>query len=398
MNSMRLVFVNHCHPDTPHVCGVRVREFAKACAAVGHQVVLLTEFLPGASSDPAPDSLTDALIGHDWRSPFLLACRPIGGRLVARLREGRLVAPLHKPLVAACYLARGGLFTDWRDGSRPYWMPLARAFRPEAVWASFGNTDVWAIGQGIARLANCRWVMDIKDPWSVFVPGPLHGILADRFADCAGATALSAGHAQDAKGWFGRNAEVIYSGIDEFFLPPPPPAPRHSRQILVVGGLYAENHFAAMVEGLDRWARGGETVIYLGTESARFLEGTRRLSARARIEVPGFVGLDRLRALAAASAALLYVRNPRALYQHKLIELLSLNRPVLSLPGESAEAQAIAGELDARLMGCDDAAGLAAALERAVSADPIAVDRARLAAYTWAAQSRRLLAVLGGRA
>lgn len=394
---MRLVFVNHCHPDMPHVCATRQREFAAACAAAGHRVVLLTETLPGTSSSLSPEALPASLETHDWRVPYRLACAPVAGRLVAALREGRLAAPLRKPLIAVCYLAQGGLFTDWRDGSRPYWPALARVFRPEAVWASFGNTDAWAIGQGIARLSGCRWVMDVKDPWSVFMPSPLRAILAARFADSEGATALSAGHADDAARWFARKPEVVYSGIDESFLSAPPPAPRDGRTLLIVGGLYSAPNLDAVIDGIGRWAKGGESVAYVGNENGRFLDAARPLAPRVRLQALGFVGLDRLRALAADAAALLYVRNPDALYQHKLIELLSLDRPVLCLPGESAESRAIAAELGARLIACDDAPALAAGLERALGEGPVAVvDRARLARYTWAAQARRLLAILEG--
>jgi len=395
---MKLVFVNHCHPDTPHVCATRQREFAKACAGAGHQVVLLTETLPGQPSNTTPTTLPAALDRHDWRAPFRLACAPATGRLIAAAREGRLVAPLRKLLIAAEYLTRGGLFTDWRDASRPYWEVLARAFRPDAVWASFGNTDVWAIGQGIARLAGCPWIMDVKDPWSVFIPVLFRKILAARFADCAGATALSAGHADDARRWFAHVPTVVYSGIDESFLPVPPLAPIQARRLLIVGALYDQRHLATLMDGIERWCRGGEEIVYAGGESERFLAAARRFADRVRLKAPGFVSLDNLRVLAAGSAVILYVRNPNALYQHKLIELLAMDRPVFCLPGESAESHSIAQSLGGRLISCDGADELAAGLDREIAAAPPAIDRARLASYTWSAQSRRLLDVLKGRA
>jgi hypothetical protein len=391
-----MVFVNHCHPDTPHVCATRQREFASACAAAGHRIVLLTESLPQTPSDPSPAAISAALDRHDWRRPFRLACAPIAGRMVADLREGRLTAPLRKSLIAACYLARGGLFTDWLDGTRPYWLALARSFRPEAVWASFGNTDAWAIGQGIARLADCPWIMDVKDPWSVFIPSPLRKILAFRFADYSGVTALSAAHAADLARWFDCKPTVVYSGVDDSFLTSPPPIPRNGRRLLIIGGLYADRHLAALIEGIGRWSRGGEVVSYVGNENERFLDASRPLAGRVQRESPGFVDLARMRSLAADANALLYVRNPDALYQHKLIELLSMDRPVLCLPGESAESRTIADELGTRLISCDDSASLAAALDQAIAAPTTTADRARLARYTWAAQARRLLAVLEG--
>ena len=392
---MRLIFINHVHPETPHVSATRMREFARACAAAGHQVVLLTETLPGKASTLPPAALPAAFDRHDWRMPFPLACAPVPDRLVVRLREGKIAAPIRKPLIAATYLARAGMFTDWRDGSRPYWAALASAFRPDTIWATFGNTDAWVIAQGIARLSGSRWVMDLKDPWSVFIPALLRKILASRFTDFAGATALSYQHAKDTERWFGCRPTVIYSGIENVFLRAPAPVPlQDPRQILVVGGLYADNHLAALVDGIARWATGGEIVAYAGNERVRFLAAARKLADRVRLETPGYLDLGGLRAVAADSAALLYVRHPRALYQHKLIELLALERPVLSLPGESAEAHAIADKLGARLISCTDAAALAVGLTEATATGLTFIDRRRLAGYTWTAQAARLLSVL----
>lgn len=387
---MRLVFVNHCHPLTPHVCAARLRDFAGACARAGHQVVLLTESLDGGTDGTPPDTLETALADHDWRVPFTIAAAPVPGRAIAAWREGR-GGRLRRPLLAAAYAARGGLFTDWRDGSRPYWRSLAGTFRPQAVWASFGNTDAWAIGRAIAHRAGCPWVMDHKDPWSAFIPTPLRGFLAWRFADAGAATALSAGHAQEVRRWFGRTATVIHSGIDRDFLAPPPPPPAEPR-VLVTGALYAEPHLRALVEGVRRW-NPTATVVYAGAETARI----RAVASAAglAVETPGYVGLDEMRQLAAECRALLYVRNPRALYQHKLVELLALDRPVICLPEESAESRTIAATLGAAFRSCGEAAQVAAALDELM---PRPVDRTALAGFTWDAQAATLVRVLEGAA
>lgn len=391
---MRLLFVNHCHPDTPHVCATRLREFAAACAEAGHQVLLLTESLPDGASSHAPGALADALARHDWSRPFHLACAPIPGRLVAALREGRVPRLLRRPLLAAAYATRSGLFTDWRDGSRPYWPVLAKHFRPERCWATFGNTDALVIARGVARLAGCPWLMDVKDPWSVFIPPPLRRLLAGRFHDAAGFTALSDQHGADVRRWFGRAATTIYSGIDENFLPPPPPCSGVTR-LLVIGGLYDDAHLAALLGGIARWRRSPPTVTYAGGEAARFRAAAARHGIA--VETPGWLDLAELCALAADSAALLYVRNPAALYQHKLVELLALDRPVLCLPEEAPESLAIATKLGAAFRSCADAGALARGLAELVGR-PVVIDRKAVGEYTWAAQARRLLAVLEGAA
>lgn len=386
---MRLVFVNHCHPRTPHVCASRVRDFAAACARAGHQVVLLTQSLDGEPARMQPSALEAELADHDWRRPYWLACDPAPGRPVAAWREGQGAGMLRRPLLAAAYFIRGGLFTDWRDGSKPYWPVLAGIFRPDATWGSFGNTDAWLIARAIARKAGCPWVMDHKDPWSVFIPAPLRRVLARRFGDAAAVTALSVGHAEEVERWFRRPATVVYSGINAAFLQPVPPIST-SHRVLVVGGLYADDHLVRLLEGVRRW-NPAASVVYAGAEGKRLQTAAGGLS----IETPGYVTLDEMRRLAGEAHALLYVRNPRALYQHKLVELLALDRPVICVPQESGEAEAMAAALGASFRSCVDADAVAAAL---ADMAPRPVDRVALEAYSWDAQAVTLLRVLRGQA
>lgn len=384
---MRLVFVNHCHPDTPHVCATRVARMAEACARAGHQVVLLTETLEGRPPSSRPEQVASILADHDWSRPLLVDCPPKGGMLPSHLRLGLLPRPLRLPLLAAQYGLRSGLFTDWRDGAAPYGAELARHFRPQACWATFGNTDAWAIARSLAHAAGGHWVADLKDPWDIFIPKPLRRLLARRFRPRA-FTALSDQHGEQVRRWFGATATTLYSGIDQTFLPVPPPPPPQPWRLLVVGALYDSNHLSQLTQGLRRWGKPA-TVVYVGSEAARLRDALPDW----RLETPGYVGLDALRNLAAGCHASLYVRNPRALYQHKLVELLALDRPVLCLPQEAPESLAIAQSLGADFRSCADADALARGLAELMGRHR-PVDRRRLADYTWDSQAERLLKVL----
>ncbi|KIL97695.1 hypothetical protein CCC_00756 [Paramagnetospirillum magnetotacticum MS-1] len=382
---MRAVLVNHCHPDTPHVCATRMARFAEALAARGHQVVLLTETLEGHPADYRPEDLAAALGRHDWASPFRLAIAPRRDRLLSAFREGHLPAVLRKAVAAGYYLIRGGVFSDWRDGSRPFWPVLAKAFRPQVVWATFGNTDALAIGRGIAALAGCPWVMDVKDPWSVFIPAPIRGLLARRFGDFAALTALSPDHAEDAVPWFGTGARVVHSGIGDGLLAPMPPA-GDERRLLLLGGLYGQAELEELLAGVGRWQAGRPlTLTYAGSETARFLDAAGRLVPGAVLEAPGWRTLGEIRDMAARSWATLYVRTPRALFQHKLFELIALARPMICLPPEGGDAQRLAARLGGVLLGCSSAQEVAAALETCPQG--CAPDLGRLAQYGWGGQA-----------
>ena len=385
---MRLVFVNHCHPQTPHVCATRVARMAEACARAGHRVVLLTETLNDQPHRLAPGEVPAALDAHDWALPFHLDCPPQGGRLAAALREGRGPRLLRRPLLAAIYLTRSGLFTDWRNGAGAYLPVLAKYFRPQSCWATFGNTDAWLIARSLARQAGGKWVADIKDPWSIFIPAPLRRILAARFTDATALTALSDQHGAEGRHWFGRDAVTVYSGIDDAFLAVPPPPPTGTIRLLLLGGLYDPKHLSQLVDGLRLWG-GKATLVYAGSEIAKL----RAVLPDWPLETLGYVDLAQLRHLAAGCHASLYVRNPRALYQHKLVELLALDRPTLCLPEEAPEAVAIAHRLGADFRSCADADDLARGLTEMLGR-VTPVDRGLLAQYTWDAQAARLLEVL----
>lgn len=159
-------------------------------------------------------------------------------------------------------------------------------------------------------------------------------------------------------------------------------------RLLLLGGLYDPKHLGQLADGLRQWG-GKATLVYAGSEIAKL----RAALPDWPLETPGYVDLAQLRHLAAGCHASLYVRNPRALYQHKLVELLALDRPTLCLPEEAPEAMTIADDLGAEFRSCADADALARGLTEMLGR-VTPVDRTMLAAYTWDAQAKRLLEVL----
>ena len=191
---MRAVFVNHCHPDTPHVCAVRLREFANALAKQGHRIVLLTATLGPDDRVLTPVEVGAALETHDWSRPFLIACRPAPAPLTEALQEHDLMPGIRQMVVLWCFLAKGGVFWNWTAASEPLWPVLAESFRPDAVWATLGNLDALNIARGIAGIAGCPWVMDIKDPWRNAIPRALRAVIAGRYRDAAAITGIFDAH------------------------------------------------------------------------------------------------------------------------------------------------------------------------------------------------------------
>ena len=113
------------------------------------------------------------------------------------------------------------------------------------------------------------------------------------------------------------------------------------------------------------------------------------------IDIQGYRPLPDLFEALRNSRANLYVRSPKTLFHHKLIELLSCGRPVLSIHQESEEARRIAAEIGGMLSGCASSDQLAFQLDAAWrSVEFIPPNKKAMSRYTWDAQAEVLEQVL----
>lgn len=398
---MNLVFVNHMHPATPHVSGMRAWYFARELARRGHRVVQICEWREGSEPAPSLERLAQHLEEHDWSEPLLLAVKPQSRWLLNRLRAKHTPAPLRKVLVTWSYFRHSGMFTDFNHAVQPYMTILAQDFRPQATWGLFGNTDCWLIAQRLARLADCPWVADMKDSWEVFIRRTLRVPLARRFRDMAACTANAELNARVVKRWFLPEPIVVYSGVDPCFqeLPPAPQEPGRLR-LTLTGSIHDVATLQRCVAALARWfatnlptlpARASAPeVIYAGASSAMVARALRPLEGVAIVRVNGYLPLSGLAALCHSSTANMYIWNPNG-FHHKLLELLSCGRPVIAFPGETMESRRLASESGGTLFCPTGEDELMATLDRII--DPMsAVSGPALAtsSFSWASQARTL--------
>lgn len=396
---MRAVLINHCHPDTPHICGVRLREFAACLAARGHQVVLLSAPLEGQAGTATPEAAGKLLGAHDYSDPFRLAAAPSKPGLLALLRNSATPRPIRQGIVLWHYLSQSGVFTDWRGGAGSYIPTLADSFRPDVIWSSFGNTDCWNIAQALSTRAGCPWVADIKDFWSAFIAWPLRGHLARRYRDAAAFTALSNSHAEDAAPWFGGAIETIYSGLANDALTPTQGT--EGRSLSLTGAIGSPARLTEMKAAIKTWleslpakvARDLE-FIYCGNDAGLVGKIFADLSGLCRVTVNGYVALDQLRDIQARAFANLYIKSERT-FHHKVVELLAAGRPVICYPEEGAEAKSLAGEFGAILHSAASEAHVARALGQSFDRYPeVSLNHEGAAQFTWDAQAEKLEAVL----
>ncbi len=396
---MRIVLINHCHPATPHVCAVRAREFARALARLGLEVVLLTQTLEGQPVPIPASDLAQTLAAHDFAVPYYLACAPVGFSRLRRLRAGQLPALIRRPLTLWQLLVHGGMFTDWRNGTQPYLEPLATQFKPDVVWATFGNTDSWNIAQQLAHTARCPWIADVKDHWDAFIPAPLRGMTARRYRDAAAMTALSKSHVRTSGPWFGRTIDVVYSGFPTVWRHAKPETETPGLQISLTGGLYDDAPLQDMCAALAAWFRtlnesdrAKVKLVYAGNDGDKLRAALQTAGVPIPLDDRGFVSLDDLFAIYRRSRINMFLRTNRV-FHHKILELIAADRPILCYPEESDEAKDIVADVSAMLYSCDSVAEIQHALTSAMGRHFTHADGARLDRYSWDAQAEKLLAV-----
>jgi glycosyltransferase involved in cell wall biosynthesis len=262
------------------------------------------------------------------------------------------------------------VFSDWVEGSKPYWDILVEAFRPEVIWGSFGYVDVFAIAKNLALRAGVRWVMDIKDRWEQFIPTPLKRILARRFMGAAALTVNSRFQAERSAPWFGKNAEVVYSGGPSDLIADDSPAEEQNGfQITLVGGTYGTGRLEPFIEALRKWLtrrlsneRLSITFAYAGGDS----EMVKRVCEKTdlcHVEIYGYLPIIRMMKLCAASAVNCYLWS-LSTFHHKLIELLFCRRPIIAFPGEYTEAMELAHRVGGELHVCGNSISVCDTLEK----------------------------------
>ena len=390
---MRAVFINQCHPEMPHVCSLRVGRFAEALVASDHEVILLVEAYPRDAPCPSPESVATKLIAHDWTKPFILPCQPEGFVKARRARRGHGNVLGRYATIAKSFLVDGGMFADWRKGAETYFDTIVKAFAPEVVWGTFGNTDTWTMAQHLAKKANCPWVADFKDNWNAFVPDGLKHLMARQFYDRAHMTVLSKSHLDEADRWFGGAKTVLYSGVD-----PSKEMENPAFRIVITGSVYNENRLAQLVWGLRDWlsttAIENIELCYAGNESELVERMTAPLEEYCQRRFLGYIGLNELATLQASATANVYIHNEQCLFHHKALELIAAGRPILSYPDETKETRAMAAEAGSALFVCQDRNHIADAMGIIATGDFPAPDPQVLARFPWEARAKTLETVL----
>ena len=378
---MRLLLISGTHPDAAHISGVRAARIAAELARAGHHCVLLCPSLPGA----AP---TDAVnLSRDWSTPLVVA---------AALPEAsaRRFGSLG---TMANILRYGGNRTDLTRGLRTAGDALVEAFRPQAMWCTFGNLETVVATRALGRRHDIPWLFDIKDNADLYLPRLLRPLLARHLRGWAALQANSRLHAAAAERWLGVRPEIVYSGVDSVFFEQQPSDPARSAYVTLVGGLYFETKLDAFVDGVaayNRLVRAPLSIVHLGSQQAMLERSAARHEGLVPVEAAGYVAPATMAGICQGAIANAYIFHGQT-FHHKTFELFACRRPIIAFGGELPESIEQAARLGANLECPSDAPGVVAALQSAAAfaAGPIPTTTDRF--FTWREQAAMVEAAIG---
>lgn len=382
---MRLLFVNHVHPDSNLVGAVRLQRFAEELAERGHQVLLLCA-TQGQADTPA--TFGQRISAHDWSTPLVLSI-PDDTANARRRAASPVRRPLQRARTAFDLIVHGGPFWRWQHAARAFREPIRQLFAPELAYATFGNLDALAIARDYARESAIPWVLDIKDPATNFIPRPFRGWLMRRYRD-ASATTLNAEFQRQHSGcWANPDATVLYSGVEAST---PQTSDYDPLQVAMVGSIYSDEAATILLRGFAAWrqtAAPGATLHYFGMDTAQFKASAVHAGITGAVVAEGQVSRAHLLARCARMTALVYTVHPQHAFHHKLLELGALGRPIITSPGESPEADELCKRYGIIHSGAITADVVEAALTQATTT-PTATMQALRAEMSWAAAATRL--------
>ena len=375
-----------------------MREFATALSKRGHEIILFTETLDSSPTREPVQKTRARLRQHSFDEPLHMAAAPAGFPLLKLLRQGRLPWGLRQLIIFWYFWRHQGVFTDWRNSSRPYLQLIADEFKPDIIWSTFGGSDCWNIANDLSGISDCPWVADIKDIWDVFIPSPFKQFLARSYKDAAALTTFSDFHRTQSIPFFPMEKFILYSGLDTRVMASAPIQDSDVFQISLIGSVYNRIHLETALQTIETWtiaeALTGKRVklVYAGTAQTEVQSILDRLNPSFDVALRSYLNQQDYYSLLKSSHVNMYIRNEKA-FHHKVFELMAARRAVICYPAETDEVMREAKERKSPYYSCESADDIQKALSAASAGQGLASDN-HISQLDWTARAVTLERVL----
>lgn len=390
---MNFVFINYVHPCSGSVSAKRLYSFAKESCAQDHKVIFIC-----TGDHTAPDIYHEEVTKQrfeKWngKEPFIISVPD------TNVYFQKLHPVVNKIRIAYNYLIHRRLFPRWEEGSIAIRKFILENYQVDMVYATFGDTTTIKIAKHLAKDANASYVMDIKDPWNIFIPAIFQRWIARYFNDVSAITANSDFTWGNSKKSFrNKAAHIIYSGVDapikfnsDFVL-----KNAGSKYIFLSGSIYDKVLLTELVQVLTNWETQYPgrneliTFVYAGVNASIVEEYRVELEKKYRVQIFDQLSEELYYSLCAYSSLNMYIKSPRT-FHHKLIDLLVFNKPLMAYPSEDAEGLKIVEGESGNLISTEELRAFLNTLS--LSESQLRIE-SLYSNYSWRVQTTQLLNVL----
>lgn len=355
---MRLVFVNHTHPQIPHVSAARFSNFARVMTKRGHEVILLC----GPASSEVAESTTEwgamkEFPPHKWKEPFIAAISAVEQ---SHSRPQELPQALRRLRTLWNSSFGCGVQRNWVSQIKRVAPRIASDFRPDLIWGTFGTTSNLLASRYLASVCCCPWVVDIKDHWSLYLDHLSRHTVAYRIRDATAFTANSLVYQREAGRYLRQEkSTIVYSGVSpEFFERSfPDTSADETRDVVLIGSIYNRKLLETFLLTFKRWLTSscmGHAVrfVYAGSDYHAVSKVLANLNLSCRQDVWAQLPISELAKLCQHASVNCYLWADFG-FHHKLLELLCCGKPVITFPGESEESKRLATQCGTPVFFCD---------------------------------------------
>jgi hypothetical protein len=387
---MNIIFVTDITPDTKHVSSIRVNEFANKFINDGNHVIYYTKENKKNKAEFSSEifyKIQNYKLNKS--NKFLTIYSPNKLTLIKIFYKNKYVPNFIRRIITGfLYIYYGGTEIGWIKGSRSIEKHLANGFKPDLVIAIFGNSSAMVIAQRLAFLAKCNWIVDFKDPWSKVIPRLTNFFVVQKLDNFSGYISLSNQHNNDAKKFFkNKKNTTIYSGFADNVIVQEPATIEYD--ILLIGSIYSKENLKLLFLKLKESSNTYLRVVYSGNDYKEVSDVLSKINGLELI-ITGYISEQEIYNIALKTRIICYVRHIGALYQHKLITLLTYKRPIICFPEESIEAIKISELIGNKILSSNSLSNISI-MYKNIKKINIDIDYNKLSLFSWETQFKAYL-------
>ena len=152
--------------------------------------------------------------------------------------------------------------------------------------------------------------------------------------------------------------------------------------------------FLSLREWLEKTNIHGVEFCYAGNEGAIVERHSGSLKAFCERQFFGFVGVEDLARLQASATVNVYVHRGAGFFHHKVLELITARRPILSYPCETPETTRLASDAGCTLFSCKNRLEIMTAMNEIAAGNVPPAAPGLLSQFSWGARSKSLEQIL----